>query len=260
LDIRALISNKYQRNSYKSGRQLLEVSVTDDISSDHERRGLATAFALCALATLLLLANHPGNGAHSLADLIKSEARNQLIDGLVHGGFIVILGALIVCFVFLSRYLGAARTPVVIGLVAFCIGSGALMASMTLDGFATPAIAVRLAGTDSADNPVMAKTLLILVGALVRILMPMGMLFQSAAMFSWSSVIVRHRGLLPRAAGAFGLAVAVSLIVAVVAVPTAMATHVLLSGIVLQAIWYFALAAVLFRRGALDLAIGLHSH
>jgi hypothetical protein len=72
-------------------------------------------------------------------------------------------------------------------------------------------------------------------------------------MFSWSSVIVRRRGL-PRAVGAFGLAVAVSLIVALVAVPATMATHVLLGGIVLQGIWYFGLAAVLSRRSALDLA------
>jgi hypothetical protein len=227
--------------------------MTDDFSSYHERRGLAAAFALCALATLMLLANHPGDGAHAIADLIKSEARNQLIDGVVHGGFIVTLGALIVCFVFLSRYLGAAKVPVIIGLVAFCIGSGALMASMILDGFATPAIAVRFAGTDSADNLVMAKTLLIFLGTLVHFLMPMGMLFQSVAMFSWSSVIVRRRGL-PRAVGAFGLAVAVSLMVALIAVPTAMATHVLLGGIMLQGIWYFALAAVLSRRGALDIA------
>ena len=192
------------------------------------------------------MANHPSDGAHSFVDLIKSEANNQVIDGLVHGGFIVTLGALIVCFVLFSRCLGSARVPVVIGLVTFCIGSGSLIASMMLDGFATPAIAGRFTGTE-VDNLSMAKTIFILLGTLIRFLMPMGMLFQSVAMFSWSSIIVR-RGGLPRAVGAFGLAVALFLIVAIVAAPATMATHVLLGGIVLQALWYFALASLLFRR------------
>jgi hypothetical protein len=223
--------------------------MTDDISSYRERRGLAAAFALCALASLTLLANHPNGGAHSLADFIKEAASNQFRDGLVHGGFIVTLGALIVCFVFLSRCLGSARAPVVVGLVFFCIGCGALMASMILDGFATPVIAARIAGTDSPDNLLTAKALFILLGALIRSLMPMGMLLQSGAMLSWSSVIVRGRGL-RRAVGAFGLAAALSLMVALLAVPAEMAAHVLLGGIALQAIWYFVLAALLFSRGS----------
>src|SRR5271154_276276 len=106
--------------------------MTDDISNSRERRGLALAFALCALASLALLANHPDGGARSLVDFIKDSARDQYIDGLVHGGFIVTSSALAVCFVLLSRYLGFARVPVVIGLVAFFMGCGALIASMIL--------------------------------------------------------------------------------------------------------------------------------
>ena len=221
--------------------------MTDDILSDRGRRGLAAAFALCALATLALMANHPGGGSHGFADLLKDEANNHFIDGLVHGGFIVILAALTVCFVFLSRWLGTASAPVVIGLVFFFIGSGALMASMILDGFATPAIAARFAGDLSAENLLTAKTLFILLGTLIRFLMPMGLLFQSVAIFSWSSVFVRRPGL-SRAVGVFGMAAALSLFIALVMVPAAMASHVLLGGIILQAMWYFSLAAVLFSR------------
>jgi hypothetical protein len=221
--------------------------MTDHISTYREGRGLAAAFALCALASLTLLASHPNGGARSLADFIKDAARDQYIDAFVHGGFIVTLGALIVCFTFLSRCLGSARAAVVIGLVSFSIGSGALMASMILDGFVTPAIAARFAGTDSADNLLTAKTLLIFLGTLIRFLMPIGMLLQSLAMFSWSSVIVRGRGL-QRVVGAFGLAAALSLIVSLLTAPATMAAHVLLGGIALQAIWYFVLAALLFSR------------
>jgi hypothetical protein len=220
--------------------------MTDNLSNNRAARGLGTALALCALAILTLLANHPNGDTHNLADFIREEAHNQFTDGLVHGGFIVTQGALSVCLLLLSCRLGSDRVPVVIAVVAFFSGCGALMASMILDGFASPAIAVRLAGTDSADNLLMAKTLLIFLGTLIRFLMPMGILLQSVAMLAWSSVIVRSRGL-PRTVGVFGLVAAVALIVVILAAPVAMATHVLLGGILLQATWYLALAALLLK-------------
>jgi hypothetical protein len=216
--------------------------MTDYISS--QRRGLAAAFTICALASLTLLANHPSGSPGSFADLIKDEAAHQVIDGVVHGGFCITLVALIICFVFLSRFLGLAKTSVVIGLVCFCAGCGALIPSMVLDGFATPAIAVRLAGVDDLQP---AKTLFILVGTLIRFLMPMGLLFQFVAMLSWSWAIVKRPGF-ARAVGFLGSVVATILIVAIFTIPTAMVAHVILGGIALQAIWYLAIAALLFNR------------
>jgi len=211
------------------------------ICNQRERRRLAAAFALCGLATLTLLAAHPRARAGSFAELLRYEADHRLIDGLVHGGFIVTLSALMVCFVLLARVLGSWGVPVISALVAFLVGAAALMASMIVDGFATPAIAARFA----ADLPT-AKTLFILLGTLVRFLMPMGLLFQSAAMLGWSWTIVRNRGL-GLAVGVFGLATALSTTVALFALPAILLNHVLLAAIVLQGIWYLGLAVVLLR-------------
>src|SRR5271168_3922665 len=115
--------------------ELFGALMTDDNS--RQRRSLAAAFSLCALASLTLLASHPSGSPGSFADLVRDEAAHQVIDGVVHGGFVITLVALIICFVLLSRFLGLAKPPVVIGLVCFCVGCGALMASMVLDGFAT---------------------------------------------------------------------------------------------------------------------------
>jgi hypothetical protein len=218
--------------------------MADEISTYRERRGLAAAFALCALVTLTLLANHPSGATGSLADLIKDEAAHQALDGVIHGGFGVTLVVLIICFVLFSRLLGLAKTPVVIGLVCFCTGCGALIVSMVLDGFATPAIAVRFAGVDDLQP---AKTILILLGTLIGFLMPTGMLFQSVAMVSWSTLIMKGAGL-RRTVGAFGLSIAILLIVAIIAAPAGLAAHIVLGGIVLQSIWYLAIAALLFDR------------
>jgi hypothetical protein len=226
--------------------------MTDEISIDRQRRGLAAAFTVCALASLTLLANHPSGSPGSFADLIKDEAGHQVVSGLIHGGFVITLVVLIICFVFLSRLLGLAKNSVVIGLVCFCTGCGALIASMVLDGFVTPAISVRFGGVADLQP---AKTLFILLGTLIRFLMPMGLLFQFIAMLSWSWAIVMRPGL-ARAVGLLGLALATLLIAAIFAIPTAMAAHVILGGMALLAIWYLAIAALLFNRASWPVSLG----
>jgi hypothetical protein len=218
--------------------------MAQETSGDRERRGLAGAFALCALATLALLASHPTGSARTLADVLREEAQSVWINGVVHGGFIITLAALMVCFKLLSRRLGSRRLSVAIALTAFSIGSGLLIASMILDGIVTPALAVRFADAGSADNLTMARTLFILCGTVISFLMPIGMLFQSTAIVCWSAAIVKGPGV-RRGVGASGLAAGVTLIIGLLAVPPALKPHLLLAGIALQAMWYLALAALL---------------
>ena len=174
--------------------------MSTDVGTGPARRGLAIAFGLCALAMLLLLGSHPSGGGGALADILKQEAQNQLADRIVHGGMVLVLTALIVCFVLLE-----------------------LPADLA-----------------------MAKTSLILLGTIIRFLMPMGLLFQAVAMLGLSSVIVTGAGL-RRIVGMFGVAAAIAIIGATLAVPALMAGHVMLGCILLLAIWYFTLALVLFN-------------
>jgi hypothetical protein len=167
------------------------------------------------LATATLLAFHPGGGG--FAEFLKAEARNQLIDGVVHGGFVLTLSILIVCFVFLARLLGSARVAVVAGLVAFCIGCGGLIASMLLDGFVSTAIAARFAGAQGPQELAMAKTLIVFCSTSMRFLMPLGESFQAAAMLSWATILLSGQGL-RRAVGVFGSVSAILLIVALTAI------------------------------------------
>jgi len=206
-------------------------------------RGLAASLALCALATLTLLASHPSVQG-GLPDILRSEARQQLINGVVHGGFIVTLCALLVCFVFLSRRLGSERVAVVLGFVSFCVGCGALMAALIIDGFVIPAIATRFVGLESSSDLDTARTLLFLCGTTIRFLMPMGLVLQAAAIVSWSVVIIGKQGW-RLVVGVGGTAVGVVLMAGVFAAPARLGQHVLLGGIVLESLWYLALAGLL---------------
>jgi len=194
-----------------------------------ERNGLAAVFALCAVAMTTLLVNHPADGL---------EANHQLQDALVHGGFIVTQCILLVGFTIWSRLLGAGRVPVVVGMVSFCVGSGALMASMLLDGFVAPALAVRFAA-----NPDTGRVLLTFCGTVIRFLMPWGLALQLTAMLSWSSVLLTGAGV-SRIVGAVG-------VVCAVAVPAAfvsfmhLSAHLIYGAFLVQVVWYLGLAGSL---------------
>jgi hypothetical protein len=211
-----------------------------------QSRKLAGAFALCGLATLVLLANHPASAAHDFAGVLREEAGNQLMDGIVHGGFILVLATLVVCFAQLARLLGSGRVPVVVMTVAFTIGCAALMGSMLVDGLVIPAVAARYLGVVAPEQLAAAKALFVFAGTLISFLMPMGIAFQSVAMLSLGALFVtgppRHRG-----TGVAGVSFGSVILVLLAATVAGMPPHVLLLSIALTAAWYFVLAAVLWR-------------
>ena len=211
-----------------------------------DSRRLAGAFALCGIASLVLLANHPAGAARDFAGVLREEAGNQLMDGIVHGGFIFVLAALIVCFLLLARRLGPGRAPVVVTLVAFCVGSAALMASMLVDGLVVPAVAARYVDIDAPEKLAAAKGLFVFAGALISFLMPLGIAFQSIAMAALGGLLIAGPPR-RRAAGIAGVGLGVLILALLVAAPAHLAAHVLLASIVLIAVWYFVLALLLWR-------------
>jgi hypothetical protein len=207
-------------------------------------RGLAAALSCCALITLVLLANHPAGGGHSLTEVISAEARERRADAIVHAGFVVTLAFLIVCLVSVARLLGSTRPSVLIGLVSFCVGSGMLMLSMILDGLAVPAIAIRFVAITDPAALLPARTALMFCGVMIGILMPLGLLFQAATMLSWSIAIAARRGL-RLATAVYGVLAAALLVSGLLFAPAALTGHVLLGAIVLLALWYAALALLI---------------
>lgn len=209
-------------------------------------RRLAGAFFLCGLASLVLLANHPAGTARDFAGVLREEAANKVKDGIVHGGFIFVLAALIVCFVLLAQRLGTRRTPVVVTLVAFCVGCAALMASMLVDGLVIPALAARFIGVEAPEQLAAAKALFVFAGTLISFLMPLGIAFQSVAMLALGGLLFAGPPRRP-GAGIAGLAFGALILALVTLAPASLAAHVLLGSIVLTAVWYFVVAALLWR-------------
>ena len=192
------------------------------------------------IATVALLANHPGGDAHTFADVLKDEAANRTMDAIVHGGFVVVLALQAICYATLSARIGRGA---IAGLVFFAFGAAFLSASMVLDGLVTPALAVKyLAAPQKIE---FAKSLFALVGTLIGLLMPIGLAFQSAAVGAWGAALTASG--ISRTAGIIGLALGAAALVALAATAGTMNPLVLMGTLAVTAVWAVTAGFVLLR-------------
>jgi hypothetical protein len=192
------------------------------------------------IATVALLANHPGGDAHTFADVLKDEAANRTMDAVVHGGFVVVLALQAICYATLSARIGRGA---ITGLVFFAFGAAFLSASMVLDGLVTPALAVKyLAAPQKIE---FAKSLFALVGTLIGLLMPIGLAFQSAAVGAWGVALTTSG--ISRIAGIIGLALGAAAFVALAATAGTLNPLVLMGVLAVTALWAVVAGFVLLR-------------
>jgi MFS family permease len=195
------------------------------------------------IATVALLANHPGGDAHTFADVLKDEAANRTMDAIVHGGFVVVLALQTICYATLSARIGRGA---IAGLVLFAFGTAFLSASMVLDGLVTPALAAKyLAAPEKIE---FAKSLFALVGTLIGLLMPIGLAFQSAAAGAWGVALMTSG--ISRIAGIIGFALGAAAFIALAATAGTMNPLVLMGVLAVTALWAVVAGIVLLRDDA----------
>ena len=162
--------------------------------ADGPARWAGAGLIACGLASVVLLAIHPdAGGSPALADVLRSEAAQAGPDAVVHGGYVVVLALELVGFAALAVRAGPRRTAVLAAMLFALIGSGLLSGSMIVDGLITPGVSARYAAA-SAEKQEPARALLVLIGAAVRVLMPMGLSFLGAAALAWGTALAPMRG------------------------------------------------------------------
>ncbi|HEY2071360.1 MAG TPA: hypothetical protein VGG48_17515 [Rhizomicrobium sp.] len=181
--------------------------------------------AAAGAASFVLLANHPDGAAKDFAGVLAGEAANRTMDAIVHGGFIVLLGVQMVCYAAFS-----ARRAGFAGLVLFAMGTAFLCGSLVTDGLVIPAIAAKYLPMPAKLE--YARSLFVLCGSFIAVLMPMGLAFQSAGVAAWGVGLLRTGS---RVAGAAGLLIGGGLLAALVLQP--MNPFAAMAGIVGLAVW-----------------------
>lgn len=220
---------------------------TDSVSRPTETsasRGTGLIAIATGIAAVVLLLNHPGGQPGSFADMVKDEATNQVMNAVVHGGFIAVLALQIFCYARLSAQLGTARALPLAGLVFFATGAAFMMASLLLDGLVLPAIAAKYMRALAAKED-FAKVAFIVVGTTVQFLMPVGILFQSAGITAWGMGLSQASR---RVLGLLGLLVGAACFAAAAASLVTGQPMLLMAAIVGLALWAFVAGAVLLSR------------
>jgi hypothetical protein len=91
-----------------------------------------------SLLTIAFMMYHPTIRAKGLMELVDEFARQQFVNGLVHGTLIGLMGLLIVGFSCLSSRMGWQHTLVRAAFVSYCMGIIAMIAAALMSGFIIP--------------------------------------------------------------------------------------------------------------------------
>jgi len=206
------------------------------MTEDTGERTAGILLLLTALASLALLAAHPGETATTFVGVLKEEAANRSVAGPVHGGYIAVLVLQIIGYAKLSARLDLRRLLPLAGIVFFAAGTLFLSASLLLDGLVIPALAARYADVPAKIES--ARTLFV----------PIGLAFQGAAIASWGAALWRRS----RIAGAIGVLFGFLMLGALTANLARPNPVFLMGSLIAPMLWAFVAAWLLIRRNTAE--------
>jgi hypothetical protein len=213
-----------------------------DQTADRPRIAGAVLLAT-ALASIVLLLNHPAESATDFAGVLKEEAANQMKNALVHGGFTVVLAMQLACYAIFSGRLGWQRGLAITGLVFFAIGAALQTTSLIVDGLVIPQLAVRfLAGPP--DRLPFTRSLFTLCGTAIQFLMPMGLFWQGAGITAWGAAAMPST----RAGGIAGVLIGLAIMAGVIGAAATGQMMLTMLAIVGLALWAALVGALMFWR------------
>jgi hypothetical protein len=204
------------------------------------------ALAVCAAATLLAISHHPVAHGRHVAAVLPEIVRLATLDRIVHGAVIVLVLMSLYAFAVFALRRGIERQASVFGLIAYAAGSAALVAAGLIDGFVLSDVGEYYAAQGPAGlQP--AAAALTLCSIAVQVLTQMGFLTMAAGALAWSLELVREPGAL-HAVAVVGLVSALLTIGLSVANAGSLNPQNLLAIVACQALWSFAVAALLLKR------------
>ncbi len=203
------------------------------------------AIALSAALTIAAVARHPSIApAHGPAAVFAQLIALSVVDEVVHGVLIVMVGALLFGLTVFSMRRGLHREHVLAGLIAYALASCATIGAALIDGFLVPALAARYAAATPASAGI-ALDILAACAATIQVLTKFGIGATALAVTLWSAGLVRSAGAL-RTTGIVGFA-SEALSIAVLVFVGHLNPHSLGAIVIVQSIWYCAIGALLIR-------------
>ncbi len=165
----------------------------------------AALLGLPAILSFILILHHPTlHGIHGSAQAAQHIQATATLDGIVHGGLMLLYGMQAVGFYLLSAWLGWRRPAVVAAFMAYTASVIILAIPATLDGFVTPDIIAgclpSLQGCADAE-----KAAFPIIGAMIQDFTKVALVTTDIATLFWSLTLLSIKSLAGRAAGVAGL-------------------------------------------------------
>lgn len=199
-----------------------------------------------AVASIAAVALDSMASGHDALSIMQSMVKLQSSHQLVHIVAMACLAGLTFGYSVLSQRLGVRRAPVLAGLVAYGFGSMLMMIAAVIDGFISTDVAAMFVG--KSPEAVKAGYWMIQAasnGALID-LARVSWVFQSIAALCWSVALLGEQGY-ARKVGMLGLVVGTLPAVAVFQAGSNMTDTVVITILLLQAVWNLAAASVLIK-------------
>jgi hypothetical protein len=210
-------------------------------------RPLVILFAAGGAAVIVLLLLHPHPHVRTFAEAAEFEARHRLIDEIVHGGAIAALLVLLAGHIALPRTVRGADLSATLAATAFGGGCALLIASLVLDGFVSPALALQYRATPDLTAQHSIEALERFCGTCIRTLMPMALLAFAASALAWCRALLVGSN---RLAGAMSGFIGGVVLVLVSTAGPAVLSHAVLASLFLVASWQLVLAFAVSRTDA----------
>jgi hypothetical protein len=218
------------------------------VAASLDTRAAGFAIAVSAIASIVFVALDEGGSGKDALSIMQSMVKAQPMHQLVHVVAMACLGGFMYGYSVFSQRLGLHRTPVLIGLVSYALGTTLMLLGTVIDGFvSTDTAAMFVAGSPAAIEQGFS-IINTLSGVLLPDLARIAWVFQSVAAIAWSFALLRERGM-PRVVGVIGLLAGALPAGIVFVVGTRMTDTVVVGILLAQAIWNVAAAAVLIFRG-----------
>jgi len=210
---------------------------------------LAALFGGGAVLMLTLLLAHPHESLHSFAEVVDFEIVHRAANTAVHGCILGVLILLLAAHVSLARLVVPLKWLVTIAVIAFGFACVLLTASLVLDGFVTPTLAIQFRAAKDAALQQSIQAQIQFCGTCIRTLMPMALISFAASALAWVGPLVRLGGR-GSAIGLVGGAIGAVIAIMVSTVAPEALNHVLMGGLFLVALWQLTLAICVSGSGA----------
>ncbi|MDP9017257.1 MAG: hypothetical protein M3N19_02915 [Candidatus Eremiobacteraeota bacterium] len=200
--------------------------------------------ATCAVLTMVAVSHHPTVHAVRAQDAITGLARISLMDGVVHGSLVVMMGALLFALTVYSGQRGFRNQFVLAALPIYATAIFAVTGAALIDGFLIPQFASRYVG-EAAETLRAVVPLIHFCAIAIQVLTKFGFAVMSVAVVLWSTDLLFLRGA-PRLVGAIGIA---SSLISALLIATSgyINPHSLGIIVAVQAIWYLGVATLLIK-------------